>query len=424
MTNNHLCSNKVLFLFMIVCFFAFVSSISLATNYDEKSIILGLFIVVLFFFSALGFLVSFLFLTVKKLITSTNKAVLKFSGISFLIFCISILLVVFVDKDQNEVLFLSSSFAIVISFFSSIIFTLFVAIRFILFKLISSKKEVSFVNVTNSKQVEKDNNQKEIIEQHLDSHVKQKNNKMSKSSPEKILKARAKAKAKKAIKAEAKKEKKQNPVRSISYTPPTAEEEKEKKAKERDRYLKDNFESKIKTIGWERMSGKLIFAYINVRKEFLIHVVQYIRQDEKYIQGINITNGDNGQFRTYRKDRIIAKFDNELDANLYDLADNLDHAIDVLESTIPRLQSKSAAFNTFDIHFTGFKQADKQRLIKLAEEKELTVRKSVTLTLQLLCVGYNASIKKIEKAQGMGISIMNESDFLNFLETGEILLGE
>lgn len=171
------------------------------------------------------------------------------------------------------------------------------------------------------------------------------------------------------------------------------------------------------------MSGKLIFAYINVKKEFSIHVVNYIRQDEKYIQGIYITNGDSGQLRTYRKDQIIAKFDNELDANLYDLADNLEHALDVLATTIPSSKSTSASLNTFDIHFTGFKQADKQRLIKLAEEKELTVRKSVTLNLPLLCVGYNASIKKIEKAQEMGISLMNESDFLNFLETGEILLG-
>jgi hypothetical protein len=56
------------------------------------------------------------------------------------------------------------------------------------------------------------------------------------------------------------------------------------------------------------MSKSIIFAYINVRKEFSIHVIQYIWQDEKYIQSINIINGDNGQFRTYRKDRIIAKW--------------------------------------------------------------------------------------------------------------------
>jgi hypothetical protein len=56
------------------------------------------------------------------------------------------------------------------------------------------------------------------------------------------------------------------------------------------------------------MSKSIIFAYINVRKEFSIHVIQYIWQDEKYIQSINIINGDNGQFRTYRKDRIIGKW--------------------------------------------------------------------------------------------------------------------
>lgn len=253
---------------------------------------LGFFIVVLFFFSALGFLVPFLFLTVKKLITITNKVVLKFSGISFLIFCTSILLIVFVDKDNSEVLFLSLSFAMVIFFSSSIILTLFVAIRFILFKLILSKK--------------KDNNQKEIIEQKLDSDVKQKNNKMSKSSPEKILKTRAKAKAKKAIKADAKKEKKHNPVRSISYISPTAEEEKEKKAKERDRYLKDNFESKLKTL-WEG-SKDIEFSYSDASDDISyrllnLNKVLINQHSEIYFSGICAVRDE---IRTFKVDRIIS----------------------------------------------------------------------------------------------------------------------
>ena len=113
------------------------------------------------------------------------------------------------------------------------------------------------------------------------------------------------------------------------------------------------------------------------------------------------------------------------EANSYSLADNLDHAVEILVTTNPRGRRASALkIDTFDIHFTGFKKADKERLIQLAGEKELTVRQSVTQNLQLLCVGYNASVNKIERAQRIGISMMNESDFLNFLETGEILLGE
>lgn len=169
------------------------------------------------------------------------------------------------------------------------------------------------------------------------------------------------------------------------------------------------------------MNVILRFAYISVKKEFLIHTVHYIRQDDKYIQGIDLSSN---QFRTYRKDRVICKFDNEKDSFLYNLADNLDHALAVLATTNLRVRNSAPKIDTFDIHFIGFKKADKERLIILAEEKELTVRQSVTQNLQLLCVGYNASVNKIEKAQGMGISIMNESDFLNFLETGEILLGE
>lgn len=420
MTNNHLCSNKVLFLFMIVCFFAFVSSISLATNYDEKFIMLGLFIVVLFFFSALGFLVSFLFLTVKKLITSTNKVVLKFSGFSFLIFCTSILLIVFVDKDNSEVLFLSLSFAMVISFSSSIIPTLFVVIRFILFKLILSKKEVSFVNVTSSKQVEKDNNQKEMIAQKLDFDVKQKNNKMSKSSPEKILKARTKAKVKKAIKADAKKEKTHNPVRSISYIPPTAE--KEKKAKERDRYLKDNFESKLKTL-WEGAKD-IEFSYSDANDDISyrllnLNKVLINQHSEIYFSGICAVRDE---IRTFKVDRIISTI--EYNYHDYSIKQFLTQVLQISNNAGSSRKKSKAKKETFDIHFTGFKQSDKKRLIELAEEKDLTVRKSVTQNLQILCIGYNASQNKIEKSQKMGINIMNESDFLNFLETGEILLGE
>ncbi|OCG77823.1 hypothetical protein [Gilliamella sp. Occ4-3] len=415
MTNNHLCSNKVLFLFMIVCFFAFVSSISLATNYDEKSIILGLFIVVLFFFSALGFLVSFLFLTVKKLITSTNKAVLKFSGINFLIFCISILLVVFVDKDNNKFLLLSLSFTIVISFFSSIIFALFVAIRFILFKLISK------INISNSIQVEKGNDSPKITEQKDTTSSDTINfgtEKLSKSSPEKILKS----KVKKAIKADAKKEKKQNPVRSISYIPPTAEEEKEKKAKDRDRYLKDNFESKLKTL-WEG-SKDIEFSYSDANDDISyrllnLNKVLINQYGEIYFSGICAIRDE---IRTFKVERIMSTI--EYDYHDYTIKQFLTRVLQISNNAESSRKRGKTKKETFDIHFTGFKQSDEKRLIKLAEAKDLTVRKSVTQNLQILCIGYNASQNKIEKAQEMGISIMNESDFLNFLETGEILLGE
>ncbi|OCG39340.1 hypothetical protein A9G28_09775 [Gilliamella sp. Fer1-1] len=414
MKNNHLFSDKKLFLFMIVCFFTLVFSISLATNYDEKSIMLGLFIVVLFFFSALGFLVSFLFLTVKKLITSTNKVVLKFSGFSFLIFCTSILFVVFVDKDNNKFSLLLPSFAIVISFFSSITSALFVAIRFILFKLISK------INISNSIQVEKGNDSPKITEQ-KDTTSSDTINfgtaKLSKSSPEKILKS----KVKKAIKADAKKEKKQNPVRSISYIPPT-EEEKEKKAKERDRYLKDNFESKLKTL-WVG-SKDIEFSYSDANDDISyrllnLNKVLINQHSEIYFSGICAVRDE---IRTFKVDRIISTI--EYNYHDYSIKQFLTQVLQISNNAGSSRKKSKAKKETFDVHFTGFKQSDKKRLIELAEEKDLTVRKSVTQNLQILCIGYNASQNKIEKAQEMGISIMNESDFLNFLETGEILLGE
>jgi hypothetical protein len=124
-----------------------------------------------------------------------------------------------------------------------------------------------------------------------------------------------------------------------------------------------------------KIKDNLRFAYIIANKEFLIHFVHYIQQDKKYMQGINLTNGKVGQFRTYQKDRIITKFDNESEANLYDLTDISDHAFSVLVTTNSRSKRVSKPkIGTFDINFTGFKQVDKDRLIKMAEDKKLAIR--------------------------------------------------
>lgn len=67
------------------------------------------------------------------------------------------------------------------------------------------------------------------------------------------------------------------------------------------------------------------------------------------MQGVNLTTGKVGQFRTYQKDRIITKFDNESEVNLYDLTDNSDHTFSVLATTNPRSKkSTTTKIDTFD----------------------------------------------------------------------------
>ncbi|WP_198597588.1 hypothetical protein [Enterovibrio norvegicus] len=50
----------------------------------------------------------------------------------------------------------------------------------------------------------------------------------------------------------------------------------------------------------------------------------------------------------------------------------------------------------------------------------MTVRSEVTKHLNILCYGYNAGQKKLDKARTQGAIIINEPDFLTLLETGEI----
>nr|WP_149022640.1 BRCT domain-containing protein [Salmonella enterica] len=70
--------------------------------------------------------------------------------------------------------------------------------------------------------------------------------------------------------------------------------------------------------------------------------------------------------------------------------------------------------------FTGFKKADKERLVDKANEQGLTVRTSVTQNLQMLCCGYNAGSSKVSAARMKGTIIIDEPGFIHFLETGEI----
>ncbi len=44
----------------------------------------------------------------------------------------------------------------------------------------------------------------------------------------------------------------------------------------------------------------------------------------------------------------------------------------------------------------------------------------VTVHLDFLCCGYNASAKKIEKAHQQNVLILTEDEFINLVETGEM----
>ncbi|QCT18509.1 hypothetical protein FEM41_02060 [Jejubacter calystegiae] len=161
------------------------------------------------------------------------------------------------------------------------------------------------------------------------------------------------------------------------------------------------------------MEGKVFyFIYINSRNAISVQAIANGSHNETYIQGVSLLDGEQGKIKTFRKDRVINFFDSyeEASRELADIADKIDSSIYTLKPLKP---------SSFDIHFTGFKKDTKLELEDLAVKSGMVIRKSVTKSLKLLCYGYNASQKKMDTARGMGIIILNEALFRQFLETGD-----
>lgn len=151
-----------------------------------------------------------------------------------------------------------------------------------------------------------------------------------------------------------------------------------------------------------------IFIYQNAKGNITARVISDTSETETYLQGFcHQACG----LRTFRKDRILEMLNGSAE-----IESKLNHYITLNpDSIIP-----SKAHYLLDVCFTGFKSADKKRLVALAEDKKLVVRGSVTRSLNFLCCGYNAGPKKIEKARSQGVIALDEEQFIQLLETGEV----
>ncbi|EMO5615840.1 hypothetical protein ACV8MQ_08280 [Klebsiella pneumoniae] len=152
------------------------------------------------------------------------------------------------------------------------------------------------------------------------------------------------------------------------------------------------------------------FVYINANARIGAHSISNVSHSDNYIQGICQSAHS---IRTFRKDRILKE------------CTSADEAEQACQSLLPEnyihltKETKPKAL-TFDVCFTGFKKADKERLIDVAGTHNLTIRSSVTQNLQMLCCGYNAGPTKVNAARMKGTVIIDEAGFMHFLETGEI----
>ena len=82
--------------------------------------------------------------------------------------------------------------------------------------------------------------------------------------------------------------------------------------------------------------------------------------------------------------------------------------------------SKKREKDKHQICFTGFKPIEKDQLADTAMHAGMQVVKSVTKSLDFLCIGNNAGPSKIEKAKEQNVTILTENQFQVMLETGEL----
>lgn len=157
------------------------------------------------------------------------------------------------------------------------------------------------------------------------------------------------------------------------------------------------------------MDDILFFVYCNSRDILSVQLIVNVSENDDYFQGISVRQEDHGLLKTFRKDRVVEYFESLEEAQEF-VSSGVEAGFFVVKEPKPE---------TFDVHFTGFKQADKAILEEMASAANMEVRKSVTKNLNLLCYGYNASQMKMDKARGMGVIILNEEQFRRFVETGD-----
>lgn len=157
---------------------------------------------------------------------------------------------------------------------------------------------------------------------------------------------------------------------------------------------------------------ELICAYVNQYGEASVQLLRNVKQqkDMPFLQGWCINHQAP---RTLHHHRILGEFKTVEEAEAY-LKDNAKHFV-VVEPTYPASKQDS-----IQVCFTGFNKADKAALKQFATDNNMIVRKEVTVYLDVLCYGFNAGPKKLEKAMEQGVMILNREQFEKMVETGEV----
>lgn len=160
------------------------------------------------------------------------------------------------------------------------------------------------------------------------------------------------------------------------------------------------------------LKPELICAYVNQYGEASVQILRSVKQqpDMPFLQGWCINHQAP---RTLHHHRILGEFKTVDEAEAF-LSKKAAHF-----SLIEPTYSKPKA-DALQVCFTGFKSDEKSELKQIATNHGLIIRKEVTVYLDVLCYGYNAGPKKLEKAMEQGVMILSRPQFETMIKTGEV----
>lgn len=164
-------------------------------------------------------------------------------------------------------------------------------------------------------------------------------------------------------------------------------------------------------------NGHYVCIYKNSKNTLSIQEIYNaslnISGNTEYVQG---WSEQHSRPITLRVDRIIKTFKSYNDAEKN--FDSIDES-EVSNISLPSTGRLSTP-ETMDICFTGFTKDEKETLFEIAKKHNITIRKSVTRHLNILCFGKNAGPSKLAQASSQGVIIVTKEQFETLVETGEL----
>lgn len=175
----------------------------------------------------------------------------------------------------------------------------------------------------------------------------------------------------------------------------------------------------------KKMNSTKNFVYINASGKVSVHqVVNITEPDDSHLFGFSTIKE---RPVTYCKDRIIKEFSSLDEAQQYFDALSEDELNEIRSGYSIRVSSgvKRPAVNRSGLSccFTGFKAADKERLVAFAAEHEIRTVKKISSVTDFLVVCEDSKTigqKKLAEAENFGVKVMFEDEFYYLLETGAL----